>query len=97
MHARARRDASTSFLRLLSMPSTLAPGRPRGRPPADADASGRERHILAATMRLFLGWSVPRVAERLDVSHRTVHYWTDRALGYDDPRAEALRHLAGRA
>lgn len=65
----------------------------RGRPQVEADPQERERHIACACRRLLRGESVGRVARRFDVSERTVHYWTNRALQYDHPVSRVLSEL----
>jgi hypothetical protein len=69
---------------------------PRGRPSVAGTPAVRLRHIECAEAVLKQGLPAKQVAAANGVSLRTVWYWTGKALRYDDPRATALRAIAGR-
>lgn len=69
----------------------------RGRPKVADDPIQRRRHLRAAYFRLVAGRTPRWIAAKFRCSLRSVHYWVNAALTYDDPEAQALRELVGRA
>lgn len=80
----------------LLIPTTTTADSPvprrRGRPRVDLDPEKRRLHEICATARLIFRRPVDAIAHDLDVSPSTVKLWTKRALRYDGPVADALRH-----
>jgi hypothetical protein len=81
-------------MQLMSMLASPVPGAaPRGRRPVEADPRERELHLAVATARLIHKQPVDQLAAGFDVSARTIHYWTDKALTYEGKLAAALRRF----
>jgi uncharacterized protein YjcR len=53
----------------------------------------RLRHIRVAYLRRIKKMPLKKVASRYRVSVRTIQYWVDAALGYEDSEAETLRQM----
>jgi transposase-like protein len=81
--------------------SILAPPmpvrRPKGRPKAGSTRQERQKHIRCTGLLLSGNYTPEGVAALHGVTVRTIYRWRDLALGYDDPEAEGLRRLAGKA